>query len=85
VPGTGVGDGATDTVIVNGSDGPDRVGVTSLGTNVLVSGLAPSIEMAGSEPTDVLEVNTLAGKDKVAVDPGVQQLITPVIDLGADQ
>jgi Ca2+-binding RTX toxin-like protein len=83
--GTGTGDGAQDTVVVNGTDGPDHVELSSVGTNVLVSGLAPALEMAGSEPTDILDVNTLAGKDKVTVDPGVQPLITPVVDLGPDQ
>jgi len=83
--GTGTGDGAQDTVVVNGTDGPDHVELSSVGTNVLVAGLAPALEIAGSEPTDILDVNTLAGKDKVTVDPGVQPLITPVVDLGTDQ
>jgi hypothetical protein len=84
-PGTGTGDGAQDTVIVSGTNGPDHVELNSVGTNVLVSGLAPALEMAGTEPTDILDVNTLAGKDKVTVDPSVQPLITPVVDLGPDQ
>ena len=84
-PGTGAGDGAQDTVVVNGTGGPDHVELGSVGTNVLVSGLAPALEMAGSEPTDILDINTLAGKDKVTVDPGVQSLIAPVVDLGPDQ
>lgn len=32
-----------------------------------------------------LAVNTLGGKDRVSVDPDVSRLITPVVDLGADQ
>jgi Ca2+-binding RTX toxin-like protein len=84
-PGTGVGDGATDTLVVNGSEGPDRVDVSTEGGNMLVSGLTPTVTLAGSEPADVLAVNTLGGKDRVTVDPGVNQLITPVVDLGADQ
>jgi hypothetical protein len=84
-PATGVGDGAQDTVDVNGTAGPDHVHVSSTGTGVLVSGLVPSLQITGSEPADVLVVDTLAGKDTVTVDPGVPQLITPVIDLGPGQ
>jgi Ca2+-binding RTX toxin-like protein len=82
---SGTGDGAQDNVIVNGSDAPDHVLLSRVGTNVLVSGLAPAIELTGSDPTDLLNVNTLGGKDKVAVDPDVQQLITSIVDLGPDQ
>jgi Ca2+-binding RTX toxin-like protein len=85
IPGTGTGDGAQDTIVENGTGRPDRVQVASQGANVLVSGLVPALAVTGSEPGDVLDVNTLAGRDKVTVAPGVQQLITPVIDLGTDQ
>jgi RTX calcium-binding nonapeptide repeat (4 copies) len=85
IPGTGIGDGASDTVVLNGSDGADHVQLTTIGTNVLASGLTPTIETTGSETADVLDVNTLGGKDKITVDPAVGQLITPVLDLGPDQ
>jgi Ca2+-binding RTX toxin-like protein len=86
VPGTGTGDGAADTVIVNGTEGPDHVDVTSQSADVLVSRLDPAVQISGSEPAlDVLKVNTLAGKDRVQVAPGVGQLITPIVDLGPDQ
>lgn len=84
-PGTGIGDGAIDTLVLNGSDGADHVQLTTIGTNVLASGLTPTVETTGSETTDVLDVNTLGGKDKIMVDPAVEQLITPVLDLGPDQ
>jgi hypothetical protein len=45
----------------------------------------PQTTIAGSEPTDSLAINTLAGRDSVAVAPDVSSLITPVVDLGADQ
>jgi hypothetical protein len=83
-PGTDVGDGAADTVILNGSDRPDHVDVSSAGGDVLVCGLIPTVTVAGSEPADVLAVNTLGGEDRVSVDPDVSRLITPVVDLGAD-
>lgn len=84
-PGTGIGDGAIDTLVLNGSDGEDHVQLTTIGTNVLASGLTPTVETTASETTDVLDVNTLGGKDKITVDPAVEQVITPVLDLGPDQ
>jgi len=85
-PGSGTGDGAADTVIENGTAGADRVHVTRSGAQVLSTGLVPKLTISGSEPAlDTLQVNTLAGKDRVTVDPDVGQLIAPVVDLGADQ
>jgi hypothetical protein len=56
------------------------------GSQVLLRGLAPEIGIAGSEgANDTLEINTLGGNDKVMVAPDVSQLITPEVDLGADQ
>jgi Ca2+-binding RTX toxin-like protein len=85
-PGTGVGDGAADTVIENGTAGPDLVHVVRVGAQVQTSGLVPRLSIAGSEPTlDTLAVNTVAGADAVTVAPDVSTLINPVVDLGADQ
>ena len=82
----GAGDGQADTVIANGTNGPDRVNVTRSGSQAQVKGLAAQLGITGSEPAnDALQVNTLAGNDKVTVAPDVSQLIAPVIDLGADQ
>jgi hypothetical protein len=83
---TGDGDGAGDTVVVNGSDRAERVRVTRAGSQVLTTGLAAQTTIAGSEPTlDTLRVNTLGGRDDVQVAPDVNALIAPVVDLGADQ
>ncbi len=82
----GGGDGAADTVIANGTPHADHVHVNADGGNVVVSGLAPQIQVPGSEvANDTLQVNTLGGKDAVSVAPEVSQLINPVVDLGADQ
>ena len=84
--GSGVGDGAADTVIENGTAGADRVQVLRAGQQVQTSGLVPRLSIAGSEPgLDTLDVNTLAGKDTVTVAPDVSTIINPVVDLGADQ
>jgi Ca2+-binding RTX toxin-like protein len=80
----GGGDASADTVIANGSDRRDRVQVTRSGAQVLTSGLAAQTRIVGSEPTDTLRVNTLAGDDDVTVAPDVSELISPVVDLGAD-
>ena len=86
-PGSGTGDGAADAVIVNGTNNPDKVDVTNdAAGNVLVSGLASQVAISGSEPAnDQLLLNTLGGKDRVTVAPGVSGLIQPVVDLGTDQ
>ena len=86
-PGSGIGDGAADAVIVNGTAKPDKVDVTNdAAGNVLVSGLASQVAISGSEPAnDQLLLNTLGGKDRVTVAPGVSGLIQPVVDLGTDQ
>jgi Ca2+-binding RTX toxin-like protein len=83
----GMGDGQPDTVIVNGTAGPDHVKVSTAGSpQVVAKGLAAQIGIVNSEAAeDTLQINTLGGADKVSVSPDVSQLITPVVDLGADQ
>jgi Ca2+-binding RTX toxin-like protein len=85
-PGSGTGDGAADTVIENGTDGADRVQVVRSGSQVQSTGLVPRLSIFGSEPaSDTLQLNTLAGDDRVTVAPEVSQLIAPIVDLGTDQ
>ena len=82
----GGGDGQPDIVIANGTEGPDRVHVGAVGSNVVVSGLRAQLQVAGSEAADDgLQINTLGGKDSVSVASVVNQLINPSVDLGADQ
>jgi Ca2+-binding RTX toxin-like protein len=82
----GAGDGSADTVTVNGSDRAERVRVNRADSQVLTTGLAAQTTITGSEAAnDVLRVNTLGGRDDVQVAPDVSTLITPVVDLGADQ
>jgi len=84
--GPGTGDGSADTVIVNGTAGPDRVRVVRTGAQVQMTGLVPRLSISGSEPAnDTLQINTLAGADTVNVAADVSQLISPLVDLGADQ
>ena len=64
--GSGQGDGAADTVIVNGTAGDDTVTVASSGAGVVVNGLAAKVTLAGTEGAlDSLTVNGLAGNDTI--------------------
>ena len=73
IAGSGVGDGAADTVIVNGTTNEDVVSISgSAAAGVKVSGLHATVNIVGSEPTlDSLIINTLAGDD-VAEASGLQ-------------
>jgi Ca2+-binding RTX toxin-like protein len=65
-PGTNVGDGAADTVIVNGTAGSDTVQVTGTGGSVTVAGLPESVMLSGSEgANDRLVIATLGGNDVI--------------------
>jgi Ca2+-binding RTX toxin-like protein len=64
-PGSGEGDGALDTVIVNGTAGNDAMTVNGDASGVTVTGLAAQIHIVGSEPTDKLVINAKAGDDVI--------------------
>jgi Ca2+-binding RTX toxin-like protein len=60
------GDGQSDRVVVNATNGDDTINVNGDAGGVKVSGLAASIEILHSEAAnDRLELNTLAGRDTV--------------------
>jgi Ca2+-binding RTX toxin-like protein len=65
-PGSNVGDGQSDSVIVNGTAGNDTVQVAGTGGSVAVTGLPTSVAIAGAEiANDQLVINTLAGNDVI--------------------
>jgi Ca2+-binding RTX toxin-like protein len=67
-PGSHVGDGAADTVIVNATTGNDHISVVGTASSVTVSGLAAEVTVTGAEPDrDKLVVNGLAGSDTLQV------------------
>jgi hypothetical protein len=72
---TGGGDGAVDTVTVNGTAAVDTIDVAPGGIGVQVSGLKTTTGIGGSEATDVLVVNGLGGDDAITVDPATTALI----------
>jgi Ca2+-binding RTX toxin-like protein len=61
----GGGDGQVDSVTARGTDGPDRVTLSSPGGFPIVSGLGAELVVDGAEPTDDVIVATLAGDDTV--------------------
>jgi Ca2+-binding RTX toxin-like protein len=64
-PGSGTGDGATDTVIVKGTGGDDNTKVTGGAQGITVSGLAARVKITGQDATDVLTIDALAGTDTI--------------------
>jgi hypothetical protein len=69
-------DGAADTVQVEGTGRVDRIAATASGGAVDVTGLAASVRIAHAEvDKDALVIDTLAGDDRLAVDPAVNGLI----------
>lgn len=64
--GGGQGDGAADTVTVNGTQGSDAITVASSGASVVVNGLAAKVTIAGAEgANDQLVINGQGGDDTI--------------------
>jgi Ca2+-binding RTX toxin-like protein len=81
----GTGDAKADTVVVNGTDRPDRVDVAAHADAVDVTGLTSETVVTGGEPTDRLEIDTFEGADSVTVDDAARARLDIAVDLGADQ
>ena len=64
-PGSGIGDGQADTVVVNGTNGDDSITLGAAGNNVMVTGLPVAVSIIASEPMDKLTVNGQAGADVI--------------------
>jgi Ca2+-binding RTX toxin-like protein len=62
-PGSGAGDGAVDSVVIAGTSNDDTVQIGGAGGAVTVTGLAATVNISGSEATDQLLVQGLAGND----------------------
>jgi Ca2+-binding RTX toxin-like protein len=87
-PGSGTGDGAADTVIVNGTARGDivRIAPGDKPTTIAVTGLFSQVNITGAEgANDHLTVNTLGGNDAVNSSGLPANLIGLTVDLGADQ
>src|ERR1700682_5738046 len=67
----GGGDGAADTVIVNGTAGNDQISVSQNGSQLVVNGLAAQTTIDGAEPAgDGVQINGLGGADTVSINGG---------------
>jgi Ca2+-binding RTX toxin-like protein len=64
-PGTNVGDGQADTIVLNGTNGNDRITVTNNNGVVTVSGLAEEVTISGFEANDRIVINGLGGDDVI--------------------
>jgi Ca2+-binding RTX toxin-like protein len=78
------GDGAADTVIVNGSAGKDNVSIAGNGASVAVTGLSAQVTIDGAEAAnDSLLVNGLGGNDTIDASSLNSGQIRLTIDGGA--
>jgi Ca2+-binding RTX toxin-like protein len=84
-PGSGMGDGEPDNVIVNGTAGADNIVVAGDDGNVRIGGLAARVNIFGSDPAnDTLTINGLAGADTIDASALEAGIINLAIDGGAD-
>jgi Ca2+-binding RTX toxin-like protein len=85
VPGTQQGDGAADTVILNGTGAGDTISITnSANATVFVNGLAEAVTIDGAEAAnDTLVVNALGGNDVIDASQLSANWIKLTIDGGA--
>jgi Ca2+-binding RTX toxin-like protein len=63
--GGAAGDGAIDSVTVNGTNGDDDINIAGNGSGADVTGLATAVSVVHADLSDMLSVNTLAGTDHV--------------------
>jgi Ca2+-binding RTX toxin-like protein len=79
----GGGDGAADTVIVNGSGNADHITVTKSGQSILVNGLTAQVSISGQEAAnDTVRINGLGGADVIDASSLAAGQIRLVIDGG---
>jgi len=65
-PGSGTGDGSTDTVIVEGTEGNDNIQAQGTGTSFTVNGLSAVVTAIGTEgANDQLVIKGLGGDDTI--------------------
>ena len=65
-PGSGVGDGAADSVTVNGTSAGEQITVVGAGGSVGVMGLSAQVTLTGTEgANDSLHIDALGGNDTI--------------------
>jgi Ca2+-binding RTX toxin-like protein len=79
----GAGDGQADTVIAQGTSGPDQLDVSSAGGRVTVSGLGADVNVTGSEAAnDTVEASGAGGNDTITTGIGVSGPAAIAVDGG---
>ncbi|HET7880328.1 MAG TPA: calcium-binding protein [Acetobacteraceae bacterium] len=82
--GSGTGDGAADTVTVEGSNGKDTISIQGSAGSVTVSGLAATVTITGAEgANDALAVDAFDGNDVIDASALAAGTINLTIDGGA--
>jgi Ca2+-binding RTX toxin-like protein len=81
--GGNTGDAQTDQVIVNGTNGNNKIDVAGDASVVAVTGLAAVVAIQHQEPTDKLDVNGRGGDDAISAAALAAQAITLSLDGGA--
>ncbi len=79
---SGIGDGAIDNVVVNGSSKDNVVQVSGSLGNVSVSGLFAQVDVIGGESTDRLTINGQDGNDVISANTLSSNAITLTEDGG---
>ena len=65
-PGSGIGDGAADSVTVNGTSASNQITVAGAGGSVSVTGLSAQVTLTGTEgANDSLHISALGGNDTI--------------------
>ena len=83
-PGSGIGDGAADSVTVNGTSASNQITVAGSGGSVSVTGLSAQVTLTGTEgANDSLRVNGLAGNDTINAAGLAAGQLTLTIDGGS--
>ncbi len=82
-PGSGTGDGQSDTVTINGRAGNDQITVTGSGSSVDVTGLPAEVTITGSEGgLDSLVINSGDGNDKIDASTLPAGVISLIVNAG---
>jgi Ca2+-binding RTX toxin-like protein len=79
----GAADGQADRVVVNGTNGPDRIRVNQGAAGLTVTGLNAQVTIHNQEPSDALVVKGLNGNDDIAAPALPAQAIALTLDGGA--
>ncbi|HET7855712.1 MAG TPA: hypothetical protein VFL41_04570 [Gaiellaceae bacterium] len=82
IPGGTAGDGSLDRVVVNGSNGDDRIDISGDAAGVAVAGLRALVAIQHQESTDELAVHGLGGNDAISAAALAAQAIALTLDGG---